>query len=173
MVLTDTLFFLLFCLVFQVLPSVWPSHMDLDMDVSDQQEENHYFKMLELTTLIQQKFQFLFDVMSMERTFKMEAGTDSLSCHPSRCKMVVTSVDPALVVPCWWDQLTSLGGIIWLVARIENGTMGIWFHLVMPIFFKSENSIMYEGWNDCLVWCFPFLFNDVIFLFENVILIIV
>jgi len=70
------------------------------MDVNDQQEENHLFKMMELSTLILQKFHFLFDVMSMERTFKMEAGTGSMSCHPSRCKMVVTYVDPALVVPC-------------------------------------------------------------------------
>ena len=47
--------------------------------------------------------------------------------------------------PCgslWWDQLTSLGGIIWLVARLENGTLGIWIHPVMPIFLESENSII-------------------------------
>merc|ERR1712098_85487 len=30
----------------------------------------------------------------------MEAGTGSWFCHPSRCKMCVTSDDPALVVPC-------------------------------------------------------------------------
>ena len=114
--------------------------------------------MMELSTLILQKFHFLFDVMSMERTFKMEAGTGSMSCHPSRCKMVVTSVDPALVVPCWWDQLTSLGGIIWLVARLENGTLGIWIHPVMPIFLESENSII--NYVCRLKWlpCYAFLF---------------
>ena len=62
-------------------------------------------------------FIFSLHVLSMDRTFKMEAGTGTLSCHPSRWKMVVSYVDPALVVPCWWDQLTSLGGLILLYIQ--------------------------------------------------------
>jgi len=85
-----------------------------------------------LTSISSKKFQFLSSVVSMERTLKMEVGTGSLSCHPSRCKMVVTYVDPALVVPCWWDQLTSLGGLILLLTGSENGTVGIFNHLNLP-----------------------------------------
>ena len=78
-----------------------------------------------LTSISSKKFQFLSSVVSMERTLKMEVGTGSLSCHPSRCKMVVTYVDPALVVPCWWDQLTSLGGFFLLVIGSESEIVGI------------------------------------------------
>ena len=72
-------------------------------------------------------------------------------CWPSPCgSLLVGPADQP-----WWYNLAC--------GKIRKWNNGHLIPSCYAHFFKSENSIMYEGWNDCLVWCFPFLFNDVTF----------
>ena len=54
----------------------------------------------------------------------MEAGTGSRVLSPIQVKMDVTFDDPALVVPCWWDQLTNLTVFILLEPDVGNEERG-------------------------------------------------
>ena len=54
----------------------------------------------------------------------MEAGTGSRVLSPIQVKMDVTFDDPALVVPCWWDQLTILTVFILLEPDAGNEERG-------------------------------------------------
>ena len=59
--------------------------------------------------------------LNLKKTTLMEAGTGQKSCHPSSTgeKWLSPLLTPALVVPCWWDQLTMEGVLFcWIFMKI-------------------------------------------------------
>ena len=129
-------------------------------------KKNHLMKMQEIQLRSQRCFIFLCNVGRMEGTNKiLEAGTGSWSyvtypcakcvspwmtlplwfpgweqltrfCHPSLCKMCVTSDDPALVVPWMGPVDLMFGCLICLKTAVEN-EMGNYLHPSLPKFFKK------------------------------------
>ena len=90
---TDTPAFSSFFLFSQVLSGVWPSHLDLDTDVTDHLEENHYSKMLE--TQVQSQNILCISLQCWhhgEDFILLEAGT-----HP--CAKCVSTF---LTLPLWF-----------------------------------------------------------------------
>ena len=65
----------------------------------------------------------------------MEAGTGSRVLSPIQVKMDVTFDDPALVVPCWWDQLTNFMVFILLELVGGNEERDNQYHQEVSLFF--------------------------------------
>ena len=76
--------------------------------------------------------------LNLKKTTLMEAGTGQKSCHPSSTgeKWLSPMLTPALVVPCWWDQLTNLVVSI-LLESCEGNEDGAPNKTKMSPFFKK------------------------------------
>ena len=68
----------------------------------------------------------------------MEAGTGSRVLSPIQVKMDVTFDDPALVVPCWWDQLTNLMVFILLELVGGNEERDNQYHHEVSLFLTAD-----------------------------------
>jgi len=80
----------------------------------------------------------------------MEAGTGSRVLSPIQVKMDVTFDDPALVVPCWWDQLTNLMAFYLLELLVGNEDRDNTINKC-PSFFKSNsNYVIMDSWAEMI-----------------------
>ena len=71
----------------------------------------------------------------MVRNCLMEAGTGFRVLSPIQVKMDVTFVDPALVVSCWWGQLTNLMAFYLLELLVGNEDRDTQYHQKVSLFF--------------------------------------
>ena len=81
----------------------------------------------------------------------MQAGTGSWVLSPIQVKMDVTFDDPALVVPCWWGQLTNLMAFYLLELLVGNEDRDTQYHQKCPSFFKiKSNYVIMDSWAEMI-----------------------
>ena len=117
------------------LSSACPSHLDLDTDDAEQSRKIIASRCWKCKFKILNIFIFLNDSFNMVRNCLMEAGTGSWVLSPIQVKMDVTFDDPAIVVPCWWDQLTNFMVFILLELVGGNEERDNQYHQEVSLFF--------------------------------------
>ena len=81
----------------------------------------------------------------------MEAGTGFRVLSPIQVKMDVTFVDPALVVPCWWGQLTNLMAFYLLELLVGNEDRDTQYHQQVSLFLKNNsNYVLMDSWAEMI-----------------------
>ena len=123
------------CSCIQVLSSAWPSHLDLDTDDTEQSRKIIASRCWKCKCKTLNFFNFLKNGFNVVRNCLMEAGTGFRVLSPIQVKMDVTFVDPALVVPCWWGQLTNLMAFYLLELLVGNEDRDTQYHQQVSLFF--------------------------------------
>ena len=99
-------------------PLCGPPNLDLDTDQNDQKMEKSFTNQVEgNSTLNFQANLIEFIMVAIRRGLLCwRLGQAQESCHQfsTGAKWLSPMLTPALVVPCWLDQLTNQGGLIFV-----------------------------------------------------------